>query len=365
MTLSPDTARTWVDVDLGALVDNARTLAAVCGSRLLPMVKANGYGLGAVEVATALERLDPWGYGVATVEEGAALRSAGIARPILVVSPFVPDTSEPYLAHDLRPAIGDPTALAAWRGRTSRPFHLELDTGMSRAGVRWDDGDALAVMRGLLADAPGFEGAFTHFHSADTDPASADVQWERFQGVLAELPRRPPLVHAANSAASLRGRCYAGDLVRPGIFLYGGAAGGPEPTPVAAFRARVLAVRTVASGETVSYGATWRADRPTRVATIAAGYADGFLRATRSDDTDARPPRLIEIGGRTAPVVGRVTMDMTMIAVEDASVAIGDVATLYGGLVSLDQQARAAGTISYELLTAIGARVSRHYRRAR
>jgi alanine racemase len=365
MTLSPDTARAWVDVDLGALVANARTLAALCGSRLLPMVKANGYGLGAVEVAAALERLDPWGYGVATVEEGAALRSAGIARPILVVSPFVPGTGEPYLAHDLRPTIGDPAALAAWCGRTSRPFHLELDTGMSRAGVRWDDGDALAVMRRLLADAPGFEGAFTHFHSADTDPVSADVQWERFQGVLAQLPRRPPLVHSANSAASLRGRCYAGDLVRPGIFLYGGAAGGPEPVPVAAFRARVLAVRSVASGETVSYGATWRAERPTRVATIAAGYADGFLRATRNDDADTRPPRLIEIGGRTAPVVGRVTMDMTMIAVEDASVAIGDVATLYGGLVSLDLQARAAGTISYELLTAIGARVPRHYRRAR
>jgi alanine racemase len=364
MTLSPDTARAWVDVDLGALVANARTLAAVCGSRLLPMVKANGYGLGGVEVASALECLDPWGYGVATVEEGAALRSAGIARPILVVTPFVPDGSGPYLAHDLRPTIGDAAGLAAWCGRSSRPFHLELDTGMSRAGVRWDDTHSLAAVRALLADAPGFEGVFTHFHSADTDPISAGVQWERFQGVLADLPRRPPLLHAANSAAALRGRCYAGDLVRPGIFLYGGAAGGPEPKPVAAFRARVLALRSVAAGETVSYGATWRAERPTRVATIAAGYADGFPRATRNDHADVRPPRLIEIGGRTAPVVGRVTMDMTMIAVEDDSVAVGDVATLYGGLVSLDQQARAAGTISYELLTGIGPRVPRRYRRA-
>jgi alanine racemase len=364
MTLSPDTARAWVDVDLGALVANARTLAAVCGSRLLPMVKANGYGLGAVEIAVALESLDPWGYGVATVEEGAALRFAGIVRPILVVSPFMPDASAPYLAHDLRPTIGDPAALASWCGRTSRPFHLEIDTGMSRAGVRWDDGGALEAVRRLLPDAPGFEGVFTHFHSADSDPPSADVQWERFQGVLAELPRRPQLVHAANSAAALRGRCYAGDLVRPGIFLYGGAAGAPEPKPVAAFRARVLAVRSVAAGETVSYGATWRAVRQTSVATIGAGYADGFPRATRNDERDPPPPRLIEIGGRTAPVVGRVTMDMTMIAVEDGSVAVGDVATLYGGLVSLDQQARAAGTISYELLTGIGSRVPRRYRRA-
>jgi alanine racemase len=364
MTLSPETARAWVDVDLGALVVNARTLAAVCGSRLLPMVKANGYGLGAVEIAAALECLDQWGYGVASVEEGAALRRAGIARPILVASPLLPQASEPYLAHDLRPTIGDPAALAAWRERTTRPFHLEIDTGMSRAGVRWNDGQSLAALHRLLADAPGLEGVFTHFHSADTDPPSADVQWERFQGVLAGLPRRPPLVHAANSAAALRGRCYAGDLVRPGIFLYGGAAGAAEPKPVAAFRAPVLAVRSVAPGETVSYGATWRAGRQTSVATIGAGYADGFPRAARNDEADSRPPRVIEIGGRTAPVVGRVTMDMTMIAVEDDVVAVGDVATLYGGLVSLDQQARAAGTVSYELLTGIGSRVPRRYWKA-
>jgi alanine racemase len=364
MTLSPETARAWVDVDLGALVANARTLAAVCGSRLLPMVKANGYGLGAVEIAAALESVDPWGYGVATVEEGAALRSAGVDRPILVVSPFVPEAGELYLAHDLRPTMGDPAALAAWCRRSSRPFHLEIDTGMSRAGIKWDDESSLAAVRQLLTAAAGFEGVFTHFHSADTDPPSADIQWERFQGVLAGLPRRPLLIHAANSAAALRGRCYAGDLVRPGIFLYGGAAGAAEPRPVASFRARVLAVRSVAAGDTVSYGATWRAARRTSVATIGAGYADGFPRAVRSDDTDARPPRLVEIRGRTAPVVGRVTMDMTMIAVEEGPVAVGDVATLYGGLVSLDQQARAAGTISYELLTGIGTRVPRRYRRA-
>jgi alanine racemase len=364
MTLSPETARAWVDVDLGALVANARTLAAVCGSRLLPMVKANGYGLGAVEIAAALESVDPWGYGVATVEEGAALRSAGVARPILVVSPFVSQAGELYLAHDLRPTLGDPAALAAWCGRSSRPFHLEIDTGMSRAGVRWDDEHSLAAARRLLAEAPGFEGVFTHFHSADTDPPSADIQWKRFQGVLAGLPRRPLLVHAANSAAALRGRCYAGDLVRPGIFLYGGAAGAAEPRPVASFRARVLAVRSVAAGDTVSYGATWCAARPSSVATIGAGYADGFPRAVWSDHADALPPRLVEIRGRTAPGVGRVTMDMTMIAVEEGAVAVGDVATLYGGLVSLDQQARAAGTISYELLTGIGTRVPRSYRRA-
>nr|MBA3522736.1 alanine racemase [Gemmatimonadales bacterium] len=212
-----------------------------------------------------------------------------------------------------------------------------------------------------LKDAVGWEGVFTHFHSVEADPESADVQWERFQGALGRLPHRPPLVHAANSAAALRGQCYAGDLVRPGIFLYGGAAGGADPRPVASLRARVLAVRTVAAGDTVSYGATWRSAQPTTVATLGVGYADGFLRAARSGERDARPPRTVELGGREVPVVGRVTMDMCMVAVDDGVVAAGDVATMYGGIVSLDAQAAAAGTVSYELLTALGARVIRRY----
>ena len=357
MTLTPDTARAWVDVDLGALVANARALIALTSTRLLPMVKANGYGLGAVAVARALEPLDPWGYGVASVDEGAALRGAGIARPVLVVSPLLADAVESHLAADLRPSIGDPLALEAWCARSTRPFHLEIDTGMARAGVRWDDPTALAAVAARLVDAEGWEGAFTHFHSAEADPASAAVQWERFQGVLSALPRRPELVHAANSAAALRGRTYAGDLIRPGIFLYGGGANGHAPEPVAKLRARVVARRRIGVGETVSYGATWRAPRPTTIATLAVGYADGFLRAAR----DGAPTRWIELGGALVPVVGRVTMDLSMVDVGEASPAAGDVATVYGGRVSLDQQAAAAGTIAYELLTALGARVPRRY----
>jgi alanine racemase len=359
MTFTPETARTWVDVDLGALQANARTLTSLTGSRLLPMVKANGYGLGATAVAGALEPLEPWGYGVATVDEGAALRAAGIERPILVVSPLLADGLEGYLAHRLRPSIGDPLALEAWLGRSAEPFHLEIDTGMGRAGVRWDDVPALVATAALLHDAAGWEGVFTHFHSADTDPASAAVQWTRFQDVLTALPRRPEVVHAANSAASLRGGGYAADLIRPGIFLYGGSAGGPAPRPVATLRARVVAVRRLTPGESVSYGATWRAARATTVATLAIGYADGFLRA--ADGAEGRPPRQVELGGAPAPVVGRVTMDLTMVDMADRAVAVGEVATIYGGAISLDRQAEAAGTIAYELLTALGGRVPRRY----
>lgn len=358
MTFSPETMRAWVDVDLAALVANARTVAAVSGGRLLPMVKANAYGLGAVAVARALEPVDPWGYGVASTEEGAALRAGGISRSILVVTPLVPQGIERYLELDLRPTIGDSAALAAWIAQSGRPFHLEIDTGMSRAGVRWNDQAELRRMSAALANAQGWEGVFTHFLAAESDAEVTERQWDRFQQVIRSLPRRPSLVHAANSAAALQGKCYAADLVRPGIFLYGGAVAKAEPRPVAALRARVIALRSIEVGDTVGYGPSWRADRRTTIATLGVGYADGFPRSAANDDR--LQLREIELNGRLTSVVGRVTMDMCMAAV-DSDVAIGDVATVYGGLVSIDRQATAAGTISYELLTRLGPRLTRRY----
>lgn len=357
MTFSSETIRAWVDVDLAALVANARTVAAISGSRLLPMVKANGYGLGAVEVARALESVDPWGFGVASVDEAESLRSAGIARPILVATPLQPQEMERYLELELRPSIGDPSALEAWTARSDRPFHLEIDTGMSRAGVRWDDHAVVARLRTSLAAAPGWEGIFTHFLAAESDVAVTERQWTRFQETLNALPRRPPLVHAANSAAALRGKCFAADLVRPGIFLYGGAAGSTQPRPVAALRSRVIATRSIGRGDTVGYGGTWRADRPCVVATLSVGYADGL---PRSPGAETSVPREIELRGKLAPIVGRVTMDMCMV-VGEQHIAIGEVATVYGGIISIDRQAEAAGTISYELLTRLGPRVARRY----
>ncbi len=349
-SIPAEPARAWADIDLAAVVANARTIAASSGARLLPMVKANAYGVGALPVVRALEALDPWGFGVATVEEGAELRAAGITRPILVFTSLQRSLIPQYHQHELRPAIGDREALEAWLGQGDRPFHVELDTGMARAGFRFD---APADWIGLLDEAPGMEGAFTHFHSADTDPDSVERQWRRFQELLQALPRRPALVHAANSAAALRGRAYAGDLVRPGIFLYGGEVGGVRPVPVARLRSRVIARRTVARGETVSYGATWTAAHATEVATLAIGYADGVHRTLSNNG-------MVELNGAVVPIVGRVTMDCIMVAVEGRC-ALGDVATIFGGLVSLDAQARRAGTITYELLTAMGPRVARRY----
>jgi alanine racemase len=349
------TARAWVDVDLSAVAANAAALARISGGRLLPMVKANGYGLGAIAVVGALEPLDPWGYGVATVDEGAELRRAEVRRPIVLFTPLLPSWIDRCLEHDIRPSIGDLDALQAWTRRTERPFHLEIDTGMSRSGFRPDD-PALRDAAGVLRDASGWEGVFTHFHSPDRDPAATEQQWARFTATIDALPRRPALVHAANSAAAITGTRYTADLIRPGIFLYGGG-GNPSvsPQPAAALRGRVVAVRRLAPGDTVSYAATWRADRTTTIATVAVGYADGFPRA-------AGRPRTMELGGRIVPVAGRVAMDMTMLAVgDDQVVACGDVATVFGGLLSIEEQARAAGTTSYELLSSISPRVPRRY----
>jgi len=314
-----------------------------------------------VEVARALELVDPWGFGVASVDEAESLRSGGIARPILVATPLLPQSIERYLELELRPSIGDPAALDAWVARSGRPFHLEIDTGMSRAGVRWDDHPALARLRTSLAAAPGWEGAFTHFFAAESDMAATERQWTRFQETLNGLPRRPALLHAANSAAALQGKCFAADLVRPGIFLYGGEAGNAKsPQPVAALRGRVIAIRSIGRGDTVGYGGTWRAERPCVVATLSVGYADGL---PRSPGVPTSVPREIELRGKLAPVIGRVTMDMCMVLGEQ-DVAIGDVATVYGGMISIDRQAEAAGTISYELLTRLGPRVARRYGRS-
>ncbi len=343
--------RAWVDVDLAAIVENARTIARVSGARLLPVVKADGYGLGAAAVCDALERLDPWGYGVATAEEGAELRAAGIIRPILVLSPGRPALFDRFDEHRLTPSLGDAASITAWTARGERTFHVEIDTGMGRAGVRWNEVDAL---REALAT-PYFEGCYSHPHSAERADGSAEAQLERFQGAIARLPRRPALLHFANSAAALRDRKFALDLVRPGIFLYGGLG---DARPGVGLRARVVAVRRVHRGESVSYGAQWSATRDTTVATLGIGYADGVRRGLT-------PEARVLLHGHACPVAGVVTMDMMMVEAGELSVAVGDVATLIGTdggtELTVHDWARWSGTVTYEVLTSLGRRLPRIY----
>jgi alanine racemase len=348
--------RAWLDVDLAALVRNARRFQELVRAPLLPMVKANGYGLGALAVTRALEQVEPWGYGVATAAEAAELREAGITRPIVVFTPLLPDSGSiaALKSSELRPVIGDLTTLKAWVASGGGPFHVEIDTGMSRSGFRWHDAEALEALRDRLHGLPEWEGVFTHFHSADSDRNSSLEQLERFEAVLVTLESRPPLVHFSNSAGADLPSASSGDLARPGIFLYGGRAGALEPEPVASLRARVVALRRLRPGDTVSYGAEAEVESETTIATLSIGYGDGVPRALSGRG-------LVEVSGVIVPIVGRVTMDMLMVDVEDTPVNAGEVATLFGGLVSLDDQAALADTVSYELLTGLSSRVERRY----
>ena len=347
-----------MEVDVGALVDNARTVAKIAGTRLLPVVKANAYGVGAVAVSKALEQLDPWGYGVATLEEGVDLRAAGITRPVLVFMPARAQLFDDYDRYQLTPALGDAGSILEWTTRGDRPFHIEIDTGMGRAGVRWDEVDEL----GAAIDTPSFEGCYTHFHSAERDDGTAVQQVERFLGAVRRLPRRPTLLHAANSAAALRGQKFAFDMVRPGIFLYGGlaAVGLEQPRPVVSIRARVLSVRRLRKGESVSYNASWVAPRDTVVATLGIGYADGVRR-----DVGLGGNARVLLRGKRCPIVGVVQMDMALVESGTVEVQVGDIATLLGEeakqRISLAEFAAWSGELPHEVLTGLGPRLPRVY----
>lgn len=375
---SPEPAcRAWLEVDLGAIVRNARRVAEhVAPARLVPMVKADAYGLGAVAVAEALDALEPYAFGVATPREGAELRRGGIGRRIIVFAP-----SAAAEAGELIEARLDAAALsldslrrlaASARGAgTGLNVHLEIDTGMGRAGLPWREADGWGpeVAAVLAAGGIALAGVHTHFHSAATDEVATRGQLTRLREAVARLEAAGidiPLLHAANSDAVMRDRQYHLDLVRPGIYLYGGSRGTggggtlAEPEGVARVCARVLEVRDLAPGSTVSYGATYATRGVERLATLGIGYADGL--AWRLSN---RGRALV--GGRRVPIRGGVCMDVTSVDVSSVSgVKPADVATLLGRdgteEITLADVAKTAGTIEYEVLTAIGRRLPRYYR---
>jgi len=368
-------SRAWVEVDLDAVRENFLTVrrAVGPGPGIIAMVKADAYGVGAERVVRALEPLGPWGYGVATAAEGAALRRAGVQRPILVVSPLSREAMRTAAEAGLIISISSLDMLDEWAALARRrgeplEFHAEVDTGMGRAGFDWREaaewGEAL---RSRSGDVVRWTGVYTHFQGADAaDRAATALQWERFSDALVQLPvsREDLMVHAANSAAALRWPEYAADAVRPGIFLYGGhpaPALGPEelpaPRPVVAVRARLVLVRNVPPGSTVGYGATHVARGWERWGTLAIGYGDGLPRSLGN-----RGSALVR--GRRVAILGRVSMDITVVdltAVPEAQV--GDVATLIGRdgdeEIALDEVAAQAGTIGYEILTGLTARLPR------
>ena len=364
-----DSWRAWLDVDVAAVRRNAARLRAVAGVPLVAMVKADGYGTGMLDVVRALgtswqelPAVDapstPWALGVATVQEAAELRSAGSTARVLCTTPLTPAELPEAAALHITPALHRGEDIVRWDALGGGPWHLSIDTGMSRAGVRWD---TVAALADTLRRHPP-EGVFTHFHSADLQNASREGQEARFDAALATLsPVLSPnvLIHSDNSAALAARGCARGQLARPGIGLYGAVVAhalGLEQ--VVHLRARIIDLRDVHDGETVSYGATWHATGTRRIATVALGHGDGYRQAFSN-----RGEALLH--GQRVPVVGIVSMDMTMLDVTDLQdrVAIGDVATLVGRdgvhCLSTDAVAAERGLSPYELLVGLRLRVPR------
>lgn len=369
-----ESLRAWLDIDLDAIRRNADRLRAKAGVPIVAMVKADGYGTGMLPVVRALGgpfRGDPadvrhlnapWAFGVATLDEAATLRQAGCTARVLCTTPLALRELADAKALDIRPALHRAEEIMAWSALGGGAWHLAIDTGMARAGIRWAEASTLRL---VLQEHPP-EGVFTHFHSADLSDSSMEEQEQRFLDTLVALGSAIPseaLIHLDNSAAIARGRrCLVPQqLVRPGIGLYGAVA-----TDMLALeqtvhlRARIIDLRDVHEGESVSYGATWRATGMRRIATIALGYGDGLRRALSNRG-------LAILRGQRVPIVGLVSMDMTMLDVTDLSAgcAIGDVATFIGRdqqlCLSTDDVAASGGLSPYELLVGLRLRVPRHY----
>lgn len=372
--------RTWAEVSLTTLRENFRAVQQHVGERvaICAVVKADGYGHGATECALALEAEGaPW-LGVTDAAEGRALRSAGIWTRILLMTGIWKGEEDSIVAHNLTPTIWEPwhierLAKAARKQQINLPVHLKVDTGMNRLGVSKQGLDEVCAKLAACENLH-LEGVSTHFASAEVlDTEDAPRQEKRFEealAILAEHGLHPPLVHMGNSAAvSARSETWK-TMVRPGILLYGYSLpvmrGGETVTesslpltPVLTWKTRVLTVKDVPAGEAVGYMGTYVTQEHSRIAVLPVGYADGYPRLL------SNRARVI-VRGEYAPVVGRVSMDLTTVDVGNIpGVAVGDEVTLIGAnngkTVDAVELARLGETVPYEILCGISQRVPRVY----
>jgi alanine racemase len=360
----------WVDVDLDVLDRNLAALRSRMGSaRILAVVKADAYGHGATGVSRALEAAGVDWLGVALLEEGAEIRRSGVDLPILVLGTARPEWLALYRRYELTPAVSSLAELALWRdwSATGAPqaFHLKVDTGMGRLGVPLAEVPrALEIVRS--SPQLRMTGLLSHFANADdVGNARNDRQENRFKDVLAQLTpqeRETIEIHMANSAAALHRPSSRNTLVRMGIGLYGidPVAGAEDAglVPVMSLVARIVQVREVPAGTQLSYGGRTVTERPSRIAVVPVGYADGYAwRLTGKAEA--------LVAGRRVPVAGSVTMDMTLLDITDTDAATGDEAVLLGRQGSEEitavDLARQAGTISWEILCHLGLRLPRRY----
>lgn len=381
----------WAEISLGALRRNLAAIRRLINSgrlanqkprKVMSIVKANAYGHGAVPIVKALAKAGTDWFGVACVSEGAELRNAGIRRPILILGGYWPGEEKSLAEFWLSPAVTNCSQLplleraAAKAGHRKRPlgFHLKVNTGMNRLGIAPKDLDCFAR---ALSKCPHLklQGTFTHFASSELlDSEETAIQEQRFAGVLLRMKAlglAPGLIHMANSAAIAARPETWGDMVRPGAATYGYHPG-YSPThrqnefetklslePVLSLRTRIIAIRDLEPGAGVGYNAKFVTSKPSRIAVIAAGYADGLMRGLSSRGT-------VILRGQYAPIVGNISMDMATIDVSEvAGSAVGDVVTIYGADGSRSRTAADLssdlGTVVQDVLCAIGPRVRRLY----
>lgn len=366
---------TWAEIDLDILVRNFEAVRARVGSLpILAVVKADAYGHGAIDVARALEAAGAEWLGVALPEEGAELRWAGLRVPILLLGGFASAQADLVLQHDLTAAVYRADQVAALGAAASRrgvqaSVHLKIDSGVGRLGVPAAEVPEFASTLKAAEARVRLTGAFSHLAVAD-DPKETftGAQIEAFRGAIEALRRaglQPDRIHLSNSAAIIDHPPAWMTLVRPGIILYGyppSAAVSPFPIrPVLSLKTRIIYIKEVGPGTSIGYGRTWIASRPARIASLPIGYDDGLPRHLGNRG-------YVLLRGRRAPIVGRISMDLTTIDVSQIlDATLHDEVTVLGfsgdERLGADQIAAWAGTISWEVLCRLGGRVPRVYLR--
>ena len=377
MTSNSTVLPTYATVNLSALAHNLscikRYLSAGC--EVMAVVKANAYGHGAVETAQALARQGIKRFAVASLDEGIALRQSLPSASIVVLGALFEEQVSDLVAHQLTPVVSDGRILpvlakAVCSHPVPYPIHLKVETGMGRLGFSSEELFTL-LDSPLLRSPLQVEGLMTHLADADgKDSAFTERQLGAFRAVVEQIRQRGvtlPLVHTANSAAIIRFPDAHFSLVRPGIMLYGyhtlpATVPAPDLKPVLSLHTTIVQLRTIPQGGTVSYNGTFVATRPTRIAVLPIGYADGYSRQLSHRGS-------VLIRGRRALIVGLVCMDMIMVDVTDiAQVQVGETVTLIGQQegqsIWADEVAGWIGTIPYEVLCGIGSRVPRLYESA-
>jgi alanine racemase len=378
----------WAEISLKAIIHNLRVIRRHVGAnrKILAVVKSNAYGLGAVPISKALQKAGAEWFGVTCANEGIELRDAGIRKPILVLTGFWPGEEKRLIQNHLTPTVTRlddvrylERAVKSIHAKSARKsprvrFHLKINTGMNRLGISPDEIDAFAA---ALAGCPHLrlEGTFTHFASAEDFTAQQTVQQEQlFRDCLARLRAlgiSPGIVHMANSGAICARPSTWVDMVRPGAILYGyhqsfdppqkreEVKGAMPLAPCLSLRARIISLREVPVGQAVGYAGRFVTTRPSKIAVINAGYADGVVRGRTN-----RGCALVR--GLRVPLVGTISMDLTMLDVTDVpDVTLGDVVTIYGkdgkAAIEVSDVAREIGTVTSDLLCALGRRVPKYY----